>query len=383
MSIPLGFRLAGIRAGLKRSGKHDLGLVLAEEPLAWAMVSTENEVRAPCVVRNRARHASQQPVRALVVNSGNANCANGDGGTWDNEDFAAIAAGALHLTRVQDVLTASTGVIGKRLPMDTLRAGVPKLSESLSTDDATDFAAAIMTTDLVPKTSARTLSSGARILGIAKGSGMIHPRMATMFAFVLTDAMVEQSRLRRLWSGIADRTFNQVTVDGDTSTNDMAIVLASGLRRADDDELDAALEDVAADLARAIARDGEGATTLVTVRVTGGRSDEEARRAARAVAQSSLVKSAVHGRDPNWGRILSSVGASGVVADYGSVLVRLQGFEVFRGESRPFDEAAVSKAMHADEVTVEVDLAAGEGTGVAWGCDLTAEYVRINAEYRT
>jgi glutamate N-acetyltransferase / amino-acid N-acetyltransferase len=317
------------------------------------------------------------------VNAGNANCANGDSGTWDNEDFAGLTAAALALPRAQEVLTASTGVIGKRMPMDTVRAGVPRVVEALQRDDFEPFAQAILTTDLATKTVAVELDGGARLLGIAKGSGMIHPNMATMFAFVLTDATVDQARLRALWPGIADRTLNQVTVDGDTSTNDMAIVLASGRREADPDAFAAALERVAQELARRIARDGEGATTLITTVVRGARDDREARVAARAVTSSNLVKAAIHGRDPNWGRIVSAIGQSGVVADLGAISVTLQGHRVFQGESREFDESAVSDAMRADEVVIEIDLAAGDGVGTAWGCDLSADYVRINALYRT
>jgi len=383
MKLPLGFRTAGVAAGIKRSGRPDLGLIVGDEPLAWALVGTENLVKAPCVTRNRARHAALHPVRALVVNAGNANCANGDTGVWDNEDLAAIGAGALGLERVQDVLTASTGVIGKPLPMDRVRAGMPLAVAALQGDDADDLAGAILTTDLVTKQVEATLPGGARVLGIAKGSGMIHPNMATMFAFVLTDAVVDQRQLRRAWREITDATFNQVTVDGDTSTNDMAIVLASNRTRCDPDDLVAALTQVCEGLARAIAADGEGATTLITVEVRGGRTPADARTAAKAVASSSLVKTAIHGRDPNWGRIVSAIGQSGVVADIDNLTVRLQGVEVFHGTSKPFDEPSVSAAMHEAEVVIEIDLAAGEGSARAWGCDLTADYVRINAEYRT
>ena len=383
MKLPLGFRTAGVAAGIKQSGKPDLGMIVSDEPLVWAMTSTENLVKAPCVTRNRARHAADHPVRALVVNAGNANCANGETGLWDNEDFAGMAATALSLPKVQEVLTASTGVIGKPLPMDALRAGVPKAAAALQGEDADDFAGAILTTDLVTKQVAVTLPGGARVLGIAKGSGMIHPNMATMFAFVLTDATVEQRQLRRLWREVVTRTLNQVTVDGDTSTNDMAFVLASGRVPVALDAFAAGLEEVAEGLAREVAADGEGATTLLTVAISSARTPEEARRAARSVAGSSLVKAAVHGRDPNWGRILSAIGMSGVVADLDNVSVRLQGFDVFRGTSRPFDEPAVAAAMHAGEVLIEVDLAAGDAAAKAWGCDLTADYVRINAEYRT
>ncbi len=383
MKLPLGFRSAGIAAGIKQSGKPDLGLITSDEPLVWAMVATENLVKAPCVTRNRARHAADHPVRALVVNAGNANCANGETGMWNNEDFAAMSAGALGLARVQEVLTASTGVIGKPLPMDALRAGLPKAVAALHEEHADDFAGAILTTDLVTKQVEATLPGGARVVGIAKGSGMIHPNMATMLAFVLTDAIVEQRPLRRSWRDVVSRTLNQVTVDGDTSPNDMAFVFASGRIPADTGELRYALGTVAEGLARKVAADGEGATTLITVSVTNGRSPEEARRAARSVAGSSLVKAAVHGRDPNWGRVLSAIGMSGVIADLDNVTVRLQGFDVFRGTSSPFDEPAVAAAMHAPEVLIEVDLAAGEDDATAWGCDLSADYVRINAEYRT
>ncbi len=383
MKLPLGFRTSGIAAGIKRSGRPDLGLIVGDEPLDWAMVSTENLVKAPCVTRNRARHAALHPVRALVVNAGNANCANGESGVWDNEDMAAISAGALGFERVQDVLTASTGVIGKPLPMDRVRAGVPLAVRALQGDDADALATAILTTDLTVKQAEATLPGGARVLGIAKGSGMIHPNMATMFAFVLTDARVDQRRLRRTWREVTDATFNQVSVDGDTSTNDMAFVFASNRVHCDAGDLSEALYQVTTALARSIAADGEGATTLLTVDVRGGRTPDDARRAAKAVVASSLVKSAVHGRDPNWGRIVSAIGQSGVVADFDGLTVKLQGVEVFRGTSRPFDEPAVSQAMHAEEVVIEIDLSAGEATARAWGCDLTADYVRINAEYRT
>jgi len=383
MTLPRGFRTAGTCAGIKASGKPDLGLVFSSEPLTWAMTATENLVKAPCVTRNRARHAGDHPVRALIVNAGNANCANGETGVWDNEDFAAITAGALGLERVQDVLTASTGVIGVPLPMEAVRAGVPKAVAALKDEHADEFAGAILTTDLVTKQVSATLPGGARVLGIAKGSGMIHPNMATLLAFVLTDAIVDQRPLRRLWREVVAGSFNQVSVDGDTSTNDMAIVLASNLVDASVRDLTAALSEVCEGLARAVAADGEGATTLLTVTMRSARSLDEARRAAKAVVASNLVKAAIHGRDPNWGRVLSAIGQSGVVADVDNVVVHLQGVEVFRGTSRPFDEAAVSAAMHAPEVRIEVDLAAGDAEASAWGCDLTADYVLINAEYRT
>ncbi|HEX7000965.1 MAG TPA: bifunctional glutamate N-acetyltransferase/amino-acid acetyltransferase ArgJ [Trueperaceae bacterium] len=382
MRAPRGFELAGVTAGIKESGRSDLGLIYSPHPLAWALVSTTNLVKAPCVSRNRSRFAAESSVRAVVVNSGNANCANGEKGTWDNEDLAGAAAATLALDRVQDVLTASTGVIGVPLPIDKLKAAMPAAANDLTADSAA-FAEAILTTDTLPKEAVATLSTGARVLGVVKGSGMIHPNMATLLAFVMTDARISQEDLREMWPRVVDRTFNQLSVDGDTSTNDMAIALSSQRVPADLEELEEALVDVCAKLAKKVARDGEGATKLITVRVTGGRNDSEARAAAKTVAGSMLVKSAVHGADPNWGRILAAVGRSGAVCDLANVRVAVQRTELYKGAPRPFDAADVSAALRQEDVLLEVDLAAGDATGEAWGCDLSAEYVRINADYTT
>lgn len=382
MKLPVGFKAGGIAAGIKPSGRPDLAMIHSPLPLYWALASTENQLKAPCVQRNRARHQSGQTVHGVVVNAGNANCATGDQGIWDNEDFAGAAASALSLARVQDLLTASTGVVGKRLPIDKIRASLPDLVEELS-DDSTAFAEAILTTDTRVKQVGATLRSGARVVGVAKGSGMIHPNMATMLAFVMTDAAVPQAALRELWQTVVARSFNQITVDGDTSPNDMAMLLCSHQRNAGTQELAEALDAVCRKLAQKVARDGEGATKLLTVEITGARTAREARLAARAVAVSPLVKSAVHGNDPNWGRILVAVGASGAVSDQSNLEITLQGTRVFRGTPMEFEEEAVSRAMEAEEVVIEVDLAAGDAKGTAWGCDLTAEYVRINADYTT
>lgn len=382
MRAPAGFELAGVTAGIKESGRSDLGLIYSPHPLAWALVSTTNLVKAPCVSRNRARFAAGTPVRAVVVNSGNANCANGERGIWDNEDLAGAVAATLALDRVQDVLTASTGVIGVPLPIDRLKEAMPRAARDLTGDTAA-FAEAILTTDTCPKEAAATLSSGARVVGVAKGSGMIHPNMATLLAFVMTDAHVPQEDLREMWPRVVDRTLNQVSVDGDTSTNDMAMVLSSRRVPAELAELEAALVEVCEKLARKVARDGEGATKLITVRVSGGRNEAEARAAAKAVAGSILVKAAVHGADPNWGRVLAAVGRSGAVCDLANVRVRVQGVELYRGSPLAFDAARVSHLLRREEVLLEADLAAGDATAEAWGCDLTAEYVSINADYTT
>ena len=381
MRVPAGFQAAGVSAGLKRSGRPDIGLIYAERPLTWAFTGTTNLVQAPCVTRNRAVYAEGGAVRAVVVNSGNANCANGAAGARDNDAYAAALAAQLNVAPTE-VLTASTGIIGRPLPMAGLLAGLPLVSAALE-DDAAAFARAILTTDLTPKTAAADLPGGARVVGVTKGSGMIHPNMATMLAFVMTDAVVDAAALRELWPRVVANTFNQLTVDGDTSTNDMAIVLSSGLVACDLAELERALTEVCVSLAKQIARDGEGATKLMTVRVTGAASADDARAAAKTAAGSSLVKTAVHGADPNWGRILAAAGRSGAASDPDRVRVAAQGFELYLGEPLPFDEAEVSAALRAEEVLLEVDLAVGTATAEAWGCDLSAEYVRINADYTT
>ena len=382
MNLPLGFTSTAVAAGIKPSGKPDLALLACDGPLAWAFVGTRNRLTAPCVSRNRVRYGTGDPVRAIVVNAGNANCAAGEQAPFDNEELASRAASALGGMHAQEVLTASTGVIGVPMPMDRVRDGLKRLPQGLG-DEVDALADAILTTDTRAKVVAATLRGGSRIVGVAKGSGMIHPDMATMLAFVATDADVSQEAQRELWPEIVARTFNQVTVDGDTSPNDMAMVLSSRRVEAGVQEFAEALEAVAARLAEKIAADGEGASTLLRVEVIGAHDVAAARRAARAVAGSSLVKAAVHGRDPNWGRILSAVGQSGVLWDASRMEIVLQGDAVFRGGPVAFDDAALSRALDAEVVEIRVDLAAGDATGRAWGCDLTEGYVRINAEYTT
>ena len=382
VKLPEGFVASGISAGLKRSGKPDFGLIHSDGPLNWALLSTTNLVHAACVARNRFLLGGGDNVRAVVVNSGNANCATGEQGALDNDAMAAAVAAHLGLAGPDEVLTASTGVVGLRMPVDAILAGVRPLAEA-GGDESDGFARAILTTDLTLKQSAVDLPGGARVVGVAKGSGMIHPNMATMLAFVMTDAQVSQAELRQIWQDVAVATFNQVTVDGDTSPNDMAMVLASNRVPADRDDLAAALRQVADELARMIARDGEGATKLITVRVTGAFSDDEARLAARTVAGSPLTKAAVHGSDPNWGRILVALGRSGAQFDPARCHIAVQDVPVYGGAPLPFDEARTSALMESPDVLIGVDLKMGGGQGNAYGCDLTADYVRINADYRT
>jgi glutamate N-acetyltransferase / amino-acid N-acetyltransferase len=337
---------------------------------------------AASVQRTRALYANAKSLQAIVVNAGNANCVTGEQGIETDARMAELTAQELNL-KADAVITASTGVIGVQLSVSKLEAGIPAARAELGMD-LEPAATAIMTTDLVMKISERTLSNGARVIGVCKGSGMIHPNMATMLAFVLTDARLEQDLLRGAFVGIVNRTFNAVTVDGDTSTNDMAVVLANGAAgETNASEALTAIESVMRDLARAIARDGEGATKLLTVKVTGAPSDAAALAAAKTVAGSSLFKAAVYGNDPNWGRILAALGRSGVTFEPLKTKVSIQGIQVFDGMPLEFDRKTASNAMRESEVVVTCDLGAGTAFGEAWGCDLTEGYVKINAEYTT
>ncbi|GGL69663.1 arginine biosynthesis bifunctional protein ArgJ [Deinococcus aerolatus] len=382
LRLPRGFQTAALAAGIKPSGRTDLSTVTSDTGCVWAFAGTRSTTAAACVTRNRELYAAGGPVRALLVNAGNANAATGTRGARDNADLA-DALGSVLNVGMDGVLTASTGIIGHPLPMDRVLSGIEHLPEALG-DDAASFAGAIMTTDLRPKTAWADLPGGARIVGVAKGSGMIHPDMATMFAFVFTDAALDSAGLRAAFSAVVARTFNAVTVDGDTSTNDMAVVLANG--QAGEVALQdflPALETVMRDLARQIARDGEGATRLLTVKVTGALTEAEALTAARTCCVSPLLKSAVHGNDPNWGRVIMAVGRSGAAVNIEGMTVAVQGNPVFAGRPLPYDDAAVSASMKAEEVVFELDLGVGGASGEAWGCDLSAEYVSINADYTT
>ncbi len=382
LTFPQGFQAAAMAAGIKPSGRTDLSLVTSSHDCVWAFAGTRSTTAAACVTRNRALAGTGAPVRALLVNAGNANAATGEGGARDNAGMADAAGSVLNVP-AEAVLTASTGIIGHRLPMDRVLSGVEHLPDELG-HAAAPFAQAIMTTDTHPKTAHATLSTGARLVGTAKGSGMIHPDMATMFAFVFTDAQVGQAALRAAFPGVVARTFNAVTVDGDTSTNDMAAVLANGLAGpVDEAEFLSALEGVMRDLARQIAADGEGATKLLTVKVRGARSEAEALTAARTCCVSPLLKSAVHGNDPNWGRVIMAVGRSGAAVHIEAMTVAVQGQPVFAGQPLAYDAAQVSESMKAQEVVFDVNLGVGDATGEAWGCDLSAEYVSINADYTT
>ncbi|MER3479655.1 MAG: N-acetylglutamate synthase [Meiothermus sp.] len=380
MKLPIGFRAGATQAKIKPSGKPDLGILVSETPCSWAFVGTLNRAAAPCVQRGRQLHAGGGPLQAIVANAGNANCATGQAGIETDRRMAELAAAQLGIAP-EAVLTGSTGVIGQPLPVEKIEAGLPQIRLGPRVDP---FMEAILTTDLVPKMAEAELGGGARVVGICKGSGMIQPNMATMLAYVVTDAAISQAELRRGWKAVVDQSFNQVTVDTDTSTNDMAVLLASGTAgEVDPGEFWPAVEQVCVSLARQLARDGEGATKLLTVKVSGARSDEEARKAALSVAASPLWKSALYGNDPNWGRVMMAIGKSGAHFEVDRVRIALQGIPLYAGRVLEFDRNRASESMKAEEVIVEVDLAEGSGQGVAWGCDLTEDYVRINALYTT
>lgn len=373
--------------------KDDLCVVHSGRPCDAGGVFTTNKVKSASVVIDQL-HLQRNRVQAVTINSGNANACTGAQGFRDALLMAKLSADRLDLDPDQ-VLVSSTGVIGRHLPMDAIKPGIAEACGRLSTDAGEAAARAIMTTDTVPKTAAVELDvAGAtvRIGGMCKGSGMIHPNMATMLAYITTDAAVEAGLMGSLVRSIADRSFNQVTVDGDSSTNDSFLILANGAAgnepiRAGSlaaERLEGGLLSVAQQLARSIARDGEGATKLITVRVLDAASDADAREAARAVASSSLVKTAVHGGDPNWGRIVCALGYSGAELALDRLHLTVGGLVVFeRGAGVDVDLGAVRRAFEQPEIEIAATLGLGDGRAEAWGCDLSEEYVRINADYTT
>ncbi len=390
-----GFRAAGIRCGIKKDGL-DLALVVSDAPATVAGVFTRSTVVGAPVEVSRAR-VRRGRARGVVVNSGVSNVAMGARGLRDAGEMARLAAVAVGCAP-EEMLVASTGVIGRPLPMARLREGVRTASAALAPGGFGRAARAIMTTDTFPKAALATARVGGRIVtvgGIAKGSGMIEPDMATMLGFLCTDAAVSPAYLRAALRAATDASFNRVSVDGETSTSDSVILLANGCagnavlrgpRSPGAARFEAALAEVTQSLARDLARDGEGATRLVTVRVAGAATPAEAERAARRIANSLLVKTAVFGSDPNWGRILQTVGAGRVRLRLPRTRVDLAGVTVFRNGA-PTGPAAVARAAArlraAREVEIRVELGAGRSAAWVWTCDLSYDYVRINAEYTT
>ena len=388
-----GFRFGGISAGIKKRGGPDFGLILADELVACAGVFTTNLVVAAPVVQSRGHLALAPRARAVLVNSGNANACTADIGVRDAAEMATLVADALGC-EARDVQVCSTGVIGAPLPMDRVRTGVPRLLEATVDDGLPDFARAIMTTDTRPKLrSAEQVLGGRKIAvaGACKGAGMIHPNMATMLGFVVTDAPVRPEDLVPLWRRVCGRTFNAISVDGDTSTNDTALCLASGkaggepLAGADLLAFEALLESVAGDLARDIVRDAEGSTKLVALTVRGAATEDDARRAAATVATSPLVKTALHGEDPNWGRLVAAAGRSGALVDTARICVKIGDVTIF-AENRWLGtdaEQAANVVMRQPEFGITLDLGLGSHAHTIYTCDFSADYVRINADYRS
>lgn len=383
-----GFTAGAVACGVKYPDRLDVAVVLSERPCTAAAVYTKNEVVAAPIVVTRRHLAAAKP-RAIVVNSGNANACTGVQGERDAGAVCAAVAQRLGL-KTNEVAVASTGVIGVRLPLDRIVKGLSALA--LSPEGGADAARAIMTTDTRPKTATRevTLAGGSvRVGGMAKGAGMIHPDLATLLCFVTTDAAIDAASLQLAVTDAAEHSFNSISVDGDTSTNDTLLVLANGASGVEIGESDGpaftdALREVCLELARAIVADGEGATKVFEVRVSGARDAREARLAARTIASSNLVKTAVHGADPNWGRVLAAAGRSGARVDDRRASVRIDGQAVYdRGTPCRYDAAALRRALEGNEIVIELDLALGDASAHAWGCDLTAEYVRINSDYTT
>ncbi|GIP41000.1 arginine biosynthesis bifunctional protein ArgJ [Paenibacillus sp. J31TS4] len=394
ITTPKGFRAGGLHCGLKKTERNDLGVIVADEPAAAAAVYTLNAFQAAPLKVTKESIGAGGRLQAMLVNSGNANACTGQQGEEDARRMRAEMARVLgideHLVGV-----TSTGVIGELLPMEKVEAGIALLPEKLSAAGSDDFCQAILTTDLVRKMVCVSVTVGGEtvhIAGAAKGSGMIHPNMATMLGFLTTDAELDAEQLQALLGEVTDTTFNMITVDGDTSTNDMVVAMASG--RAGGGKLTpqhphweaykAGFRYVSEYLAKAIARDGEGATKLIEVQVAGAESLEAARAIAKTVIGSSLVKSACFGADANWGRIIAAVGRAGQQVNTETVDIRLGDISVLE-QSRPvrFDEERAEEYLKGELVQIFVNLHMGEQQATAWGCDLTYDYVRINAAYRT
>jgi glutamate N-acetyltransferase/amino-acid N-acetyltransferase len=382
--LPAGFACHVANIGIK-DDTVDFLVVTADATCTADGVFTRSRFAGPSVEISR-RHVADHRARAVVVVSKNANVANGPAGLADAEELAAGVAARLDCAP-DDVLVASTGVIGRPYPMDRVRAGIAAMPATPSGTDALDAARAIMTTDTVPKIAEAIIGDGpARVVGIAKGVGMIEPDMATMIAVLLTDAAVEATVLGPTFRRVVDRTFNCVSVDTDTSTSDTAVILASGAAGAvSDADLDTALEHVARSLTRQIARDGEGAETLIEVTVDGARDAAQAKRVAKSIVNSPLVKTAVHGADPNWGRVAMAVGKcrDDTDIDQERVVIRFGSTEVYPRQLDTVGLAELSAYLRGDEVLIHVSLATGEAHATVWGCDLTDGYVRINADYTT
>ena len=392
MKLPLGYRYASSYAGIRKEKRDDLALLLSDRPASAAAMFTANRVKAAPVLLSREHlRASRGSARAIIANAGNANCATRTGAKTALATCRAVA--RMLKAPVVEVLPASTGVIGVELDSKLIVNALPRLFDRLSEDGFADAARAIMTTDKVPKMAFGEIplrAGNVHIAAMTKGSGMIQPNCATTLAFVLTDAAIGPKLLQPMLAKAVERSYHRVSVDGDTSTNDTIVLLANGASGIKPNEKERLVFEevlcwVMEDLAEKIARDGEGAKKLITIHVRGTRSDSEAAVIARAIANSPLVKTAVAGCDPNWGRIISAAGNSGIVFDPAKVDIFLQGIHVCRnGVAAKFSERELKQKLDGRECLIRFVLQ-GNGIGQArfWGCDFTEDYVKINASYRT
>lgn len=374
-----GFKTSAESAGIKSDNRLDLALIFSEVPSVAAAVFTQNTfVAAPLIVSKRHLQTSGQRVRAVLVNSGNANAATGAEGIRAAETCARTLAEQLRCAP-DEVLVSSTGVIGMRLPVEKMREAIPSLVRKLDIPEIDQVARAIMTTDTFPKIAEESLG-GAHIVGVAKGAGMIHPDMATMLAFIMTDAAVSATDLDRTLRHAVHQSFNSISVDGDTSTNDMVVVLANGASGVQPNiaVFSRKLTNVCEHLAKDIVRDGEGASKFVELRIEGAPSDEAARHIGRTIARSPLVKTAIYGADPNWGRIIGAIGNSGIPLASDEVDIFIEDVPISSGD---LDRAR--EKLRQRDVRVRVVLRSGSGAATVWTCDLTEQYIRINADYTT
>jgi glutamate N-acetyltransferase / amino-acid N-acetyltransferase len=399
-SLPRGFLWGAVRAGIKASGRADLSAIVAPETAAAAALFTTNKIQAaPLILDRRHLAASGGRIHTVLINAGNANCAAGDAGITAAEQCCEAAAEVFGCA-TEAVFPSSTGIIGVPLPVDKVRDALPALREGVgdTTEHFASVAAAIMTTDTRPKTVHATIEIDGRpvhLAGIAKGAGMIHPQLAaaphaTMLVYLCTDAGADPAVLQRLLTDAAETSFNRISIDGDTSTNDTVLLLASGasgaiLNSRNSAAFAAALSEVCTSLAKQIVADAEGATHLVELNIRGAASDTDALRIAKAVAHSPLVKTAWAGNDPNWGRLIAATGYSGAEVDPARIAIRLGDLLICEGGGRAaaFDEAAAHRYLSQPEFSLHIDLGLGSGACRFWTCDLTREYVSINANYST
>ncbi|MFD2923634.1 bifunctional ornithine acetyltransferase/N-acetylglutamate synthase [Halobacillus naozhouensis] len=391
ISTPVGFKAGGVHSGLRRA-KKDFGLLMSDQPASVAAVYTQSHFQAPPLQVTKESIANANQIQAIVVNSAIANACTGEQGLANAYKMRELLSQQLSISKSY-IAVASTGVIGEQLQMEKIEYGTQNVQATKN--GASDFQQAILTTDTCEKKACYQLEIDGQkvtIAGAAKGSGMIHPNMATMLGFITTDATIESDHLQTALSHSIEKSFNQITVDGETSTNDMVLALANGGKIHDSltpqhpewPAFQQALQQVCEDLAKQIAKDGEGATKLIEVNVIGANSDEEARIIAKNVVGSNLVKTAIYGTDANWGRIVGAIGYSQAKVNADRCSISIEGQLVFsNGTPCVFSEEQAKQDLSKEEVTIAIELHEGDGSGTAWGCDLTYDYVKINASYRT